>query len=217
MALIVAPRAADGPDAGVIEEARRRQRRRRWAGVAFGVLAAMVAGALWVGGGGDGGRNASVERGTSARPLKLALVRGRPLLGGKPALLGVAPSLQAGNVGVCVMVAGQGEGCNGPLPTRADPVYGGGGGWAPEEKVGPAGEIDALFVGPGVAAVRVAHVGTFAAHHVAGLPPQAKEVLFYRAPGSRGSVLPPGMSASVLRGSEAAQHGPALQETLLDA
>jgi hypothetical protein len=215
MALIAAPRAADGPDAGVIDEARRRQRRRRGASAAFGVLAAIVACVLWIGGGGGSARHASNEPG--ARPLKLALVRGQPFIGGRPALMGVAPSLQAGNVGVCVMVAGQGEGCNGPPPTRADPVYGGGDGWAPEEKVGPAGEIDALFVGPGVAAVRVAHVGTFAAHHVAGLPPRAKEVLFYRAPGSRGSVLPPGMSASVLRGTERARRGPALTETLLDA
>jgi hypothetical protein len=217
MALIAAPRPADGPDAGVIDEARRRQRRRRGASAAFGVLAAIVAGALWIGGGDGSARHGDGEPSAGARPLKLALVRGQPFVGGKPALMGVAPSLQAGNVGVCVMVAGEGEGCNGPPPTRADPVYGGGDGWAPEERVGPAGEIDALFVGPGVAAVRVAHVGTFAAHHVAGLPPQAKEVLFYRAPGSRGSVLPPGMSASVLRGSERAQRGPALTETLLDA
>jgi hypothetical protein len=214
MALIAAPRPAD-PDAGVIDEARRRQRRRRGAGIAFGVLAAIVAGLLWIGGGGGGRRHAGNEPG--ARALKLALVRGQAFVGGKPALMGVAPSLQAGNVGVCVMVAGEGEGCNGPPPTRADPVYGGGDGWSPEERVGPAGEIDALFVGPGVAAVRVAHVGTFAAHHVAGLPPRAKEVLFYRAPGSRGSVLPPGMGAGVLRGSEAARGGPALTETLLDA
>jgi hypothetical protein len=216
MALIAAPRPADGPDAGVIDEARRRQRRRRGAGVAFGVLAAIVAGALWLGGGGGSGRHASTERGAGARRLKLALVRGQPFVGGKRALMGVAPSLQAGNVGVCVMVAGEGEGCDGPPPTRADPVYGGGDGWAAEEKVGPAGEIDALFVGPSVAAVRVAHVGTFAAHHVAGLPPQAKEVLFYRAPGSSGSVLPPGESANALSGFEHGRRGPALTETLLD-
>lgn len=217
MALIAAPRTADGPDAGVIDEARRRQRRRRGAGIAFGVLAAIVAGVLWIdGGGGGGGRHASNKPGAGARPLKLALVRGQPFVGGEPALMGVAPSLQAGNVGVCVMVADEGEGCNGPPPTRADPVYGGGTGVTVEEKVGPAGEIDALFVDPNVAAVRVAHVGTFAAHSAAGLPPQAKEVLFYRAPGSRGSVLPPGESADVLRGFEHGRQGPALTETLLD-
>jgi hypothetical protein len=215
MALIAEPRPADGPDAGVIEEARRRQRRRRAAGIAFGVLAAIVAGALWLGGGG-GGASARGEHVPTERPLKLALVHGQAFVGGQPALMGVAPSLQAGNVGVCIRIVG-GEGCNGPPPTVADPVYGGEGGVDVEEKVGPAGEIDGLFVGPGVAAVRVAHLGTFAAHHAEGLPPQAKEVLFYRAPGSRGSVLAPGTNPDVLRGFEHARRGPALTETLLDA
>ena len=50
---------------------------------------------------------------------------------------------------------------NGPLPTAAYPVYGGEGGFSPEEKVGPAGEIDAIFTGPGVAAMRVAHLGRY--------------------------------------------------------
>jgi hypothetical protein len=217
MALITAARPAEGPDAGVIDEARRRQRRRRAAGVAFGAMAAIIAGALWLSGGGasdDGG--GSAPGAAQARPLKLALVRGEALLGGQPALMGVAPSLQAGNVGVCVRVVG-GEGCNGQPPTVADPVYGGGDGGTVEEKVGPAGEIDALFVGPSVAAVRVAHVGTFAAHHATGLPTQAKEVVFYRAPGSRGSVLSPGESAHALLGFEHARRGPALTETLLNA
>ncbi len=215
MALIAEARPADAPDAGVIEEARRRQRRRRTAGLVFGAVAAIVAGVLWVGGGGQD-RRASGGSGASAGPLKLALVRGEALIGGKPALLGVAPSLQAGNVGVCVRVV-SGEGCNGQPPTVADPVYGGEGEATVEERVGAGGEIDALFVGPGVAAVRVAHVGTFAAHHAAGLPAQAKEVLFYRPPGSRGSVLHPGVSADVLRGFAHGRRGPALTETLLDA
>ncbi|MGO9321538.1 MAG: hypothetical protein ACLQBY_12145 [Solirubrobacteraceae bacterium] len=216
MALIAEPRPADGPDAGVIEEARRRQRRRRTAGIAFGVVAAIVAGALWIGGGG-GDSNASGEHVPTERPLKLAVVHGRAFIGGQPALMGVSPSLQAGNVGVCISIAGEGGSCNGPPPTAADPVYGGEGGVAVEEKVGPAGEIDALFTGPGVAAVRVAHLGTFKAHRTAGLPPQAKEVVFYRPPGARGSVLPPGTSPDLLRGSEHARRGPALTETLLDA
>jgi hypothetical protein len=219
MALIVEARPADGPGAGVIEEARRRQRRRRAAAVAFGAVAAIVAGGLWlsVGDGSDGAGTAGAgTAGVRARPLKLALVRGEALVGDQPALMGVAPSLQAGNVGVCVRVV-NGESCDGPPPTVADPVFGGEGGETVEEKVGAAGEIDALFVGPGVAAVRVAHVGTFAAQHAAGLPAQAKEVVFYRAPGSRGSVLEPGISPDVLRGFEHGRRGPALTETLLDA
>ena len=74
--------------------------------------------------------------------------------------MGVAPSLQAGNVGVCVRVVSE-EGCNGPFPSAAYPVYGGEGGFSPEEKVGLAGEIDAIFTGPGVAAMRVAHLGRY--------------------------------------------------------
>ncbi len=216
MALIVEQRPAATPDAGAIEDARRRQRRRR---AAFAAVSAIVAGALWLaGGGGSGGGDASTGagRGLGARPLRLSLVHGQVLLGGRPAPIALSPSLQAGNVGVCVSVAGEGGSCNGPPPTKADPVYGAGG-FTVEQKVGPEGEIDALFTGPGVAAVRVAHVGTFPARRAAGLPRQAKEVVFYRPPGSRGSVLPPGTGADVLRGFAHGRNGPALTETLLDA
>ncbi|HEY7933679.1 MAG TPA: hypothetical protein VID48_07625 [Solirubrobacteraceae bacterium] len=200
---------------GVIEEARRRQRHRRTASTALGAGAVVVAiSALLIGGGGKGSSGAAGEP-SSARPLKLALVHGRAFVGGQPALLGVTPSLQAGNVGVCVRVASHG-GCNGPPPTVGDPVYGEDG-YSPEEKVGPEGEIDALFTGPGVAAVRVAHLGSFPVHHVAGLPPGSSEVVFYRSPGSRGTVLNPGMSPTILQGFEHARKGPALTETLLDA
>jgi hypothetical protein len=209
------PSAAVKIEDGVIEEARRRQRRRRTAGIAVGGGAVVIAiSALLIGGGGSGNPGAPREP-SPGRPLKLALVHGRAFSGGAPMLMGVAPSLQAGNVGVCVSVSG--EDCGGPLPTAADPVYGGEGGFSPEEKVGPAGEIDAIFTGPGVAAMRVAHLGTFRAESAPGLPPGAKQIVFYRPPGSRGTVLPPGLSPQVLQGSERAQQGPALTETLLDA
>jgi hypothetical protein len=84
--------------------------------------------------------------------------------------------------------------------------------------VGPAGQIDALFTTARVAAVRVAHLGTFRARHAPGLPTGAREVLFYRPPGSHGSVLAPGISPLVIRsGFPNVHHGPALTETLLDA
>ena len=149
--------------------------------------------------------------------MKVTLVHGHALVGGQPALMGVAFSLQAGNVGVCVRVISSGD-CNGPFPTAADPIYGGGDGFSPEEKVGPAGEIDAIFTGPGVAAMRVAHLGTFKAELAAGLPPGAKQIVFYRPPGSRGTVLAPGLSPHVLQsGFKNVHYGPALIETLLDA
>lgn len=201
---------------GVIEEARRRQHRRRTAGVALGGAAVVIGILALLIGGGDGSSGAPGEP-SPAGPLKLALLHGRAFVGGRPALMGVTPSLQAGNVGVCVRVL-SGTGCNGPYPSAADPIYGGGGGFSPEEEVGPAGEIDAIFTGPGVAAMRVAHLGTFKAESAAGLPPGAKQIVFYRPPGSRGSVLAPGLSPHVLQGGfKHAHYGPALTETLLNA
>jgi hypothetical protein len=210
------PSSAAEIDAGVIEEARRRQRRRRATGIAFGAAAAVIVmAALFVGGGGRGSQGAAGEA-QAGRPLKLTLVHGRAFSGGQPELMGVTPSLQAGNVGVCVKVLGEGE-CNGPLPGDAYPVYGEGQGFRAEEKVGPEGEIDAVFTGPGVAAMRVAHLGVFKAELAPGLPPGSRQIVFYRPPGSRGSVLAPGLSPQILRGFERAGNEPALTETLLDA
>ncbi|MBA3807865.1 MAG: hypothetical protein H0X28_05670 [Solirubrobacterales bacterium] len=198
----------------MIEDARRRQRHRRRRGVALGG-AALVIGllAVLIGGGGDS-QTPSVR--SSGDLSKLTLVHGRAFLGGHPALMGVTPSLQAGNVGVCVRVVDVGD-CNGPFPTIADPVYGGEGGFSPKEKVGPEGEIDAIFTGPGVASMRVAHLGTFKAESAPGLPPGAKQIAFYRPPGSRGTVIAPGLTPRALQtGFKNAHYGPALTETLLD-
>ena len=205
-----------GIENGVIEEARDRQRRRRVLRVALGGIGALVSIGLLLIGGGRGSTSGVPGLGRSGRPQKLALVHGRVYSGGQPALMGVTWSLQAGNVGVCVRVIDHGD-CNGSPPTADYPIYGGEGGYSPEEKVGPQGEIDAIFVGPGVAALRVAHLGTFKATSAPGLPPGAREIVFYRPPGSRGSVLPPGMSANLLQGFEHAKAGPALSETLIDA
>jgi hypothetical protein len=210
------PSVAVEIDNGVIEEARRRQRQRRTTGVALAASAVVIAlSALLIGGGG-GGKPHTPGEPSPGGPLKLTLSHGRVFVGTRPALMGVTPSLQAGNVGVCVRVVEE-SGCNGPPPTTAYPVYGGGEGYRQEEKVGPAGEIDAIFTGPGVAAMRVAHLGTFKAEPAPGLPPGAKQIVFYRPPGSRGSVLPAGLSPKVLQGGfPHARLGPALTETLLD-
>jgi hypothetical protein len=90
------PSVAVEIDSGVIEEARRRQRRRHAAGAVGAVALAILIAALLIGGG-KGGSGAAGEP-SSARPLKLTLVHGRAFSGGQPALMGVAPSLQAGNV-----------------------------------------------------------------------------------------------------------------------
>ena len=216
---VTPPQATPSPtveiEDGVIEEARRRQRRRRSTGIALGGAAVVIAISVLLLGGGGNGNPGTPREASLGRPLKLTLVHGRAFSGSTPMLMGVTPSLQAGNVGVCVRVSG--EDCNGPLPTAADPVYGGEGGFSPEEKVGPTGEIDAIFTGPEVAAMRVAHVGTFKAESTPGLPPGAKQIVFYRPPGSRGTVLAPGLSPQILQGFERARFGPALSETLLDA
>jgi hypothetical protein len=218
--MTVAPPQATPPtrveiEDGVIEEARRRQRRRRMAGIALGT-AVVAIGVLGLLIGGSGGNSGAPGGSSPAGSLKLTLVHGRELVGGHPALMGVTPSIQAGEVGVCVRTP-SGEEC-GPYPSVAYPVYGAGEGYTTEERVGPAGEIDAVFTGPGVAAVRVAHLGTFKARSAPGLPPGAKQVLFYRPPGSRGTVLAPGLSPQLLQsGFKHVHHGPALTETLLDA
>ncbi|HEY4917677.1 MAG TPA: hypothetical protein VIH92_12240 [Solirubrobacteraceae bacterium] len=209
------PSSALEIDDGVIEEARRRRRRRHLTAIALGGAgaAALAASALLIG----GGRGSGVEgRSSSAQPLKLTLVHGRAYIGGRQALMGVVPSLQAGNVGVCVKVVSDG-GCNGPLPSVAYPVYGGPGGVDGEEKVGRAGEIDAIFVARGVAAMRVAHLGTFKAEAAPGLPPGARQIVFYRPPGSPGTVISPGTLSGALQSSELAKRGPDLTETLLNA
>ncbi len=212
----VTPSPAVDIDNGVIEEARDRQRRRRTRGIALGALAAVTAAAALLTGGGHRGNSGAPGGPRPVNPLKLTLVHGKAFRGGQPELLGVTPSLQAGNVGVCVRALSS-ESCNGSPPTAAAPIYGGEGGFSPEEKVGPAGEIDAIFTGPGVAAMRVAHLGTFKAESAPGLPPGAKQIVFYRPAGSRGSVLAPGLSPLILQGFERARRGPALTETLLDA
>jgi hypothetical protein len=203
------------PEQGVIEEARRRQKRRR--AVAATLIAAGAVGALvavLIGGGGRGPTTKPEYE--PLGPQRLSLRHGRAFAGNQPALIGVTMSLQAGNVGVCVGVVG-GQDCNGPPATAAFPIWGGEQGYSPEERVGPEGEINAIFTGPGVAAVRVAHLGTFKAQPAPYAPPGAKEIVFYRPPGSRGTVLAPGLSPRILERSPLTRGGPALTETLLDA
>ena len=205
---------------GVIEEARRRQRRRRMAGIALGAGAVAIALSALLIGGGSGNSGAarrifasrSVEGGARAR----ARIRRRPT--GADGSHTIVAGRQRRSVRKGHRRGFDSEDCNGPFPTAADPIYGGGEGFSPEEKVGPAGEIDAIFTGPGVAAMRVAHLGTFKAEPATGLPPGAKQIVFYRPPGSRGTVLAPGLSPQVLRaGFKHVHYGPALTETLLDA
>ena len=156
-----------------------------------GAAAAIAASALLIGGGAKGSSGVA-GRPPSARPLKLTLVHGRAFIGGKPAPMGVAPSLQAGNVGVCMTVVDDG-GLQRPAPQRQlSRVRRRRRVSAPRKRWAAAGEIDAIFTGPGVAAMRVAHVGTFKAERRPDCHRGARQIVFYRPPGSRGTVIPPG-------------------------
>lgn len=187
-------RAPTGLDAGVIEEARRRQRRRR-RGLAAVVAggAALVASIAALGGGGHGGASSVALR--PASPARMTFVDGRPYFDGRPFLVAVTPALQPGIVGLCVTVKGGGS-CNGAYPGPGLPLYSGGS--QVELRVGPGGEVDYELAGPGVAAVRVPGLGTFAVHRSAALPAGDGLAVFYRPPGALGTLVTPDDPASSL-------------------
>jgi hypothetical protein len=184
-------------DAGVIEEARGRQRNRRRGALVVAGGAAMILAFALAHGGGGGGSSATGGSGAPDGPLKLTFAAGRPYVDGLPFQLAVSPSLQAGNVGVCVAARDHGTSCDGPYTEPGRPVFGAEG-FSPEARVGPRGEIDFTLTGPGVAAVRVKDLGTFRTLPLSGLPPGDRATVFYRPPGSLGTVLPPGASPRFL-------------------
>ncbi len=197
---------------GVVRDARRRQRR-RWAGVAalFGAGTLALAGVLLSGakGTGRGAADSAAER-----PLDLTFLHGRPYVDGYPFVLAVTPSLQPGNVGICVRLEGTGT-CNGPYGGPGRPLFGDEG-YGPAERVGPRGEIDFALTAPGVAAVRVKDTGTFRPVSLPGLPPGDRAVVFYRRPGSLGVIVPPGAGARELINFERVPHPVAITMTALD-
>lgn len=214
----------EAPDAGVIEEARVRQRLHRRVAVAATVVAAVIAATIWafVGGGDSTARDRSVAVG---QPV-LAIRDGYAYVNGQPLRVGVVPGLAAGAVGVQVttsILGGVVAVGGGPYLTRADPVFGPGSHtFFPELRVGVGGEVDVALVGANVASMHVARLGTFKPVKVLGLPPNERAVVFYRPPGSRGTVLPPGFGAQVLRGLRLpgigiAKHLLALTEAVYDS
>ena len=63
--------------------------------------------------------------------------------------------------------------------------------------MGPQGEIDYELLGPQVAAVRVPGLGTVRSIVLPGLPPGDRVAVFYRPPGSIGSVIPAGLPSAL--------------------
>ena len=200
-------------ESGVIDDARRRQRRRRvvgaWVAAATGVAALAL---IFTGGGGGGRTRAPIP--SRAPQQRLSFVNGLPYVNGQPFPLAVTPSLQAGNVGLCVLLMGSGS-CDGPYPGPGRAMYDGG--FSPEVSVGREGEIDYELVGPQVVAVRVQGHGTFTPVRLPGLPTGDRVVVFYRPPGSRGTVLPAGAPPGMLRGfGYGSSHPTAVTVTPLD-
>ena len=203
-------------DDGVIEEARRRQRRRRRGAVALLALSAITAVTLAVAF--DGGRAASRRPLSPYGPLKLTFVDGRPYLNGQLFPIVIGPALDAQAVSLNIVpgsragayaergmpLFGWGE-LSGPparvggelqcsrfllfrgphlVRTRRQCIR-------TSAPVGPGGEVDYFLTEPQVAAVRVPGIGTLKPAALPGLPSGIRIVVFYRPPGSHGTVLPP--------------------------
>lgn len=183
-------------DAGVIEEARRRQRRRYLTLAALLAVPTLLCLGIWMLFGGA----IAGEPGLSSAS-RFALIGGVPYLGGHPLAYTVAPSLQAGDVGVCVQIEGTATdgGCDRAYPSVHWPLFGDGA-FNSSAAASAKGELDYVLGGPSVAAVRVGGLGTFKAHRIKGLPAGDSAVFFYRPPGSHGIVLPPGTSPKQISG-----------------
>ena len=115
-----------GPNQGVIEQARRRQRRRQIAAVVIGVLGIATAGVL-----------IAVPGGRSPGKPPLRLPPESPLPTRHPAAgsisVSVSPNLEGGQAGWCVMIlegSGGESGTCGPLPTYDHPLLTSTSGWS---------------------------------------------------------------------------------------
>jgi hypothetical protein len=223
-----APRVAT-PDAGVIEEARTRQRRYRWRLALAVVPLSITAILLFALGGGSPSANGGVA--PNGQPWRVTVENGYAYANGQPIQIGITPYLRAGWVGLEMTESIRGPGPDlasglSNYPTQAAPLFGfladglsfGYVHGVPESvwgaPVGPAGEIDMLLVGPTVASMRVAHLGTFKPVHVFGLPAGDRAIVFSRPPGAIGVVLAPGLRAFPLL---TAKHTLILRETLYNA
>ena len=164
-------------DAGVIEEARRRQRR-QWGIAAVAVLmaaAALAAVAVWLVGGGVGGSGQRSQ--SSGPPVRITFADDRFAANRMP--IGIALALDPAKPGSAqayfdydgdTAIDNDVPGSGARVLVRWDA--------APADPSTP-GRIIFAIVGPGVAAVRDGNYGTFTAHHLDGLPPGYKAVVFY--------------------------------------
>jgi hypothetical protein len=183
------------PDAGVIEDARGRQRRHRRAGVGI-LLVAAVAALIpyFAAGGADGGTATSVRTATgSVRSVSLHT----PGVG-----LFVGPNLGGGQASIC-LTGVEGGGLQGscgayPLPQAGLPLEGAYD-IVPRGRVTPSSEVFILLAAPDVAAVRVGDLGTVRVQDAAGLPPGDHAIVFREVAASAGVIVPPGTTPQWIR------------------
>jgi hypothetical protein len=185
----------DAPDAGVIEDARERQRRRHQAGYAA-TLVVLLAGLLAYSASRGG---AAIGTTTPAPPASGAVTS----VSLHPPKLGLAasPSLTAGAAGLCVSAAGFREYGNcqtpTPYPQTGIPLEPADGGFPltssnPKSHATARGRIYLLLAAPDVAAVRVGDLGTIPVQDAPGLPPGDRAVAFRVPSADTRTVLAPG-------------------------
>jgi hypothetical protein len=164
MALTVEPPPVQGVDAGVIDDARRRQHRHRRYGVVLGLAVAIAGPLAYLAFDASGGRARSSSSQSAAagsvRPVDPSAV---PFF--------ATPLLDAGNVQMSV------QGNRAAYPGAGAPVTMALGGFTSYVPVN--GDPDVLlFVAPDVAAVRIGKLGTIKARYGPGLPGGDKVVAF---------------------------------------
>jgi hypothetical protein len=195
---------------GVIKQARRRRWRRHALVVALAALAFA------------GGVAAAIDtNGSSSRGELLARRTARWLAwerAHRSYAVSVEPELTAGRAGICAFPAGSDNSECGPYPSAGHPLFDHDGMTIPPHgRVPKGGVLETVMAGPGVAAVRVNHLGTFPVRHQPGLPAGDGAALFRLPAGAREIVVPPGMGPKALAGFEEARHSTALTLTALNA
>ena len=189
-------------DAGVIEEARRRQWRYRGFAAAVILAVAGIAAILVASLGGGGVSIADSNPVIPGPQSSLTFKDGLAYENGQPIQVGIEPSLRAGQVALDVREADNGSG-GGSYPSTEDPLFG------PDfpdvvsgNRVGSFGAIDVLLTGPTVASIHVKSIGTIDPVRLVGLPPEEHAFVFFRPAGSLGTVLPPDFKGDVLTETE---------------
>jgi len=165
---VPAPPAANptGPDQGVIEEARRRQRSRRLRASLAVLLALAGAGILIAA---TTGGTTPTEAPLHLPPEPSPLLARYPGSASQPISVRLSPNLDGGQAGWCVIIlekSGGGGGTCGPLPTVSHPLLTGTSGWTHGDSDVTTTEITA----PRVAYFLVNGARLLATKALAGLP-----------------------------------------------